>query len=84
MIAVLIGAMLQARQAIERPGIRNRKSRLIRTAWIDVAADPLRRVGKQTSGQIECAVSAAEAVGFKPPRPPRRHSASPVPISTLT
>jgi hypothetical protein len=69
MIAVLIGVMLQARQAIERRGIRNGKSRLIRTVWMDVVADPLGRVGKQTSGQIECAVSAAEAVGFKPPRP---------------
>ena len=50
MIAVLIGVMLQARQAVERRGIRNRKSRLMRTVWMDVVADPRGRVRKQTSG----------------------------------
>ncbi len=34
--------------------------------------------------QIECAVSAAEAVGFKPPRPLPPALGSPVPVSTLT
>jgi hypothetical protein len=39
MIAVLIGVMLQARQAIAHRGIRNGKSRLMRTVWMDVVVD---------------------------------------------
>ncbi len=42
--------------------------------------------GKQAAwgSQIECAVSAAEAVGFKPPRPLPPTLGSPVPVSALT
>ena len=50
-IAVLIGAMLQARQAVERRSWNTQPQEPVdENWWMDVLADPRGRVRKQTSG----------------------------------